>query len=127
MNIEDFSCGSNGLCRSRPVCYTHPVILGYHMCLSSPIHCSCFFQLLKQRFLLYAACPIVCCNSRPINHHHHHLNDLNDLCARGEFPTAPGAPLSLNRPPRMFGVLAQKAQIYTLGIIRFDGMLMHCP
>lgn len=42
-----------------------------------------------------------------------HRNDLSDLCANGEAPTAPLDALraSLKRPPRTLGVLAQNAQM----------------
>ena len=49
----------------------------------------------------------------------HYRNALNDLLANGDATGTPPArfvrPVSRSRPPRMFGVLAQNAQIYTLG------------
>lgn len=57
-------------------------------------------------------------------------NDLKDLYASGDAPTvASPEPLleSRIRPPLMFGVFAQKAQMYTLGSIRREAMLMHSP
>jgi hypothetical protein len=50
--------------------------------------------------------------------------DFSDLCASGDViePGAPAAadrrPLSRSLPPRIFGVLAQKAQMYIDGIVR---------
>src|SRR6266699_1262716 len=64
-----------------------------------------------------------------------HRNDLNDLCARGDAaadddaggPVVPAPrPWSRIRPPRMLGVFAQKAHIYTEGSV-FLLMLMHRP
>ena len=57
-------------------------------------------------------------------------NDLKDLWASGDgalpsWPSDP-RPVSLIRPPRMFGVFAQKAQMYTGGMVRLE-ILMHLP
>lgn len=46
-------------------------------------------------------------------------NALNDLFVNGDATGTPPArfprPVSRSRPPRMFGVLAQNAQMYTRG------------
>ena len=61
-----------------------------------------------------------------------HRKDLIDLLASGDDagacanPSAFPRPVSRMRPPLMFGVFAQNAQIYTLGIVRLL-MLMHLP
>lgn len=44
------------------------------------------------------------------------------MYASGDAP-----PRSRIRPPRMLGVLAQNAHMYTLGMTFLDGMLMHGP
>lgn len=59
-----------------------------------------------------------------------HRNALNDLVAEGEalgaVPVKCPRPVSRSRPPRIFGVLAQNAQMYTRGrVLRL--ILIHFP